>query len=69
MPRTTYTISEIAETLGATWHQVHQAIRRLGVEPCERRGGTRMFQASTLGSVRKWLESHARRELVAADSS
>lgn len=69
MARKTYTISEIAQSFGATWHQAYQAIRRLGIEPCERRAGAKMFDSPARKAVGEWLKTNAVRELVPADSS
>lgn len=63
MTRKTYTIGGLAELHGARWHQVYQAIRRLGLEPAEVVGGTRVYGVEARDRIGKWLEEHARRKL------
>lgn len=63
MSRKTYTVTEIAEALGATWHQVHQAILKLELEPSEHRAGVRMFDSDAKRRIGQWVQKNARRKL------
>lgn len=56
----TYTMGELVEALGAKEHQVKYAIKKLGVEPVERKTNGRLFGAAGLRKLRRWMEKNSK---------
>lgn len=63
-----FTIQDIADAHGATWHQVYHAMRRLEVKAVGSVGGTKVYDRAALRQVGGWLKKNDRVKLGRSDA-